>query len=173
MEPPGFMLGPSQFQRESVVETIAQEDPKFAKSSRKCRQSGSPLVFGKPLNRAALDDNVERTRTHRGVQQVADDEINASSAPTYLWTAEIEAMIIVTPLCARHCHSRNVQGGHVEARRCKSARLLRDAIARAQNGSQAILGHHGSEHVIIVDREIVQIDLAQIALAANKRGLVP
>src|SRR5665213_433129 len=146
MEPPAFMLRPSEVQREGIVETKAEEDSNFAQPSRQGRQSGGPLVFAEPLNGAALDDNVERTWTHRRVQQVADDEFNASSWSMNLWTAQTSSTrIIGTRFCESHCDRRNVQCGHVETCRSERARLLRDTIARAQNGSQAVLGHHGSE----------------------------
>ena len=81
MEEAASVLRPSKLRREGIIETLAHEDPDFVQSPRKGGQGGGPLVSGKPLNGAALDDNVEGARAHRNVQQVADDELNAPSRP--------------------------------------------------------------------------------------------
>jgi hypothetical protein len=65
MEETASMLRPSKLHREGIIETLAHEDPNLIQPSRKGGQSSGPLVFGKPLNGATLDDKVERARAHR------------------------------------------------------------------------------------------------------------
>jgi hypothetical protein len=58
-------------------------------------QGSAPLMFGKPLNGATLDDSVEWTWAQRNVQQVADDEFNAPTRPMELRITKMtEAMRI-------------------------------------------------------------------------------
>ena len=73
------MLGPTQLHREGIIQAQAQEHSDSAQSSRKGRQDDPTLVLGEYLNRAALDDDVERAGTYCDIQQVADDELDASA----------------------------------------------------------------------------------------------
>jgi hypothetical protein len=67
MEEAASMLRPSKLHREGIIETLAHEDPNLVQPSRKGGQGSGPIMFGKPLNGATLDDNVEWTRAHRNV----------------------------------------------------------------------------------------------------------
>src|SRR5262245_16485671 len=58
--------------------------------------------------------------------------------------------IDVIRFCVRHGDGRNVQRGHVKARRSQRARLLRNAVPGTQDGSQAVLRHHCRQQVIPV-----------------------
>jgi hypothetical protein len=80
----------------------------------------------KYLNCSALDDDVERTGTYRDIQQVADNELDASTWPTHLWTSERTALpwIIRKRLCEARGNRRDVQCGYSETGLSECARLL-------------------------------------------------
>ena len=67
MEVSTRVLGPSEVRWEGIIERLAQEDPRIAEPARERRQRGRQVGFGKVLHCAALDDDVERTGTHRAV----------------------------------------------------------------------------------------------------------
>src|SRR6516164_5186737 len=71
----------------------------------------------------------------------------------------------------RHGDGRNVQRGHVKARRSERARLLRNAVPGTQDGSQAVLRHHYGQQVIPVHESVQTTGVASEGrLKAGKQG---
>jgi hypothetical protein len=67
MKEAASMLRPSKLARERIIEALADKNPNPIQPARHGGQRRGSFVFGKPLNGAALDDDIERTRAHRTV----------------------------------------------------------------------------------------------------------
>src|SRR5262249_61762698 len=108
-----------------------EENPRLRGPARQRRQRIAPVGFGKVLHRAALDDDVERTGTHRAVPQVTSNKFYAAPGAVQRGrdeTRERARARLIGPGNS-HGYRRNVEGGDREARGGQGARLLPDTIA--------------------------------------------
>jgi hypothetical protein len=147
---------PAQLQWEGIVQAEAQEDPDLAQPLPQGRQGGRTLFLREHLNGAALDDDVVRTGTYRGIQQVAGDELDAPTRQKH-WSIPERAMVLPLEFLRRRFRAlrgsdRDVQCGHGATRVREFARLLRDAIPCAEHRPEAVLGHQGDQQLVVVDR---------------------